>query len=52
MLKILVTDSLFIGPAHVARLEQAGMRVTRLDLPKATEVELIEALQGKDGYIL
>lgn len=52
MKEILVTDSLFIFAEHVEKLEKAGYKVTRLDKPEATEEELIEALQGKSGYIL
>lgn len=50
--KILVTDSLFILDKHVKKLEDAGFEVERLDNPEATESELIEAVKGKDGYIL
>ncbi len=50
--KILVTDSLFIKDKHVKKLEDAGFEVKRLDLPKATEEELIGALRGKAGYII
>lgn len=50
--KILVTDSLFIKDKHVKKLEDAGFEVERLDLPKATEEELIGALRGKVGYII
>lgn len=52
MKKILVTDSLFIKDEHIKKLEDAGLEVERLDKPKATESELIEALKDKDGYIL
>lgn len=50
--KILVTDSLFIFDEHIKKLKDAGYEVERLDTPKATEEELVEALQGKMGYIL
>lgn len=50
--KILVTDSLFIKDKHVKKLEDAGFEVERLDVPKATEEELIGALKGKVGYII
>lgn len=50
--KILVTDSLFVFDEHVKQLEGAGYEVERLDKPNATDDELIEALQGKVGYIL
>lgn len=49
---ILVTDSLFILPNHVARLEREGFQVQRLDKLKATEEELIEAVRSCRGYIL
>lgn len=52
MNKILVTDSLFIGPKYVKRIEDAGFAVERLDKPHASEEELIEAVKGKVGYIL
>lgn len=50
--KILITDTLFIGDEHVKKIEAAGYEVERLDKTAATEDELIEALQGKVGYIL
>lgn len=49
---ILVTDSLFVGPSHVADLEKAGYEVHRLDEPRATEAQLIQVINGKVGYIL
>ena len=52
MKQILITDSLFIFPEHEKRLRDAGFEITRLDKPKATEEELIEAVKGKHGYIL
>lgn len=50
--KILVTDSLFIFDEHVKQLEDASYEVERLDTPKATEEQLIEAVKGKVGYVL
>jgi phosphoglycerate dehydrogenase-like enzyme len=50
--KILVTDSLFIFDEHIKKLQAAGFEVERLDTPKATEEELVEAVKGKIGYIL
>lgn len=50
--KILVTDSLFISDENVKELEKAGFKVERLDKPKATEKELVQAIKGKAGYIL
>ena len=52
MMKLLITDSLFIFPEHEKRLQDAGFEITRLDNPEATEAELIEAIKGKDAYIL
>ncbi len=52
MQKILVTDSLFIFPEHEAQMRDAGFEVERLDKTHATEDELIQALQGKAGYII
>jgi len=52
MKSILITDSLFIFPEHEQKLRDAGFEITRLDKPQATEDELVEALQGKHGYIL
>jgi D-3-phosphoglycerate dehydrogenase len=51
-MKILITDSLFIQAEHENKLRQAGFEIERLDKPEATEEELIEAIKGKDGYIL
>ena len=51
-MKILITDSLFIGKEHEEKLKSAGFEIERLDKPEATEAELIEAIKGKDGYIL
>ncbi|MEK7549780.1 MAG: D-isomer specific 2-hydroxyacid dehydrogenase family protein [Patescibacteria group bacterium] len=50
--KILVTDSLFIFDEHVKILEGSGYEVERLDKPDASEEELVQAIQGKTGYIL
>lgn len=50
--EILVTDSLFIHDDHVKRLEEEGYSVDRLDEPRASDNELIDALEGKEGYIL
>ncbi|MBP7831705.1 MAG: hypothetical protein KA028_01670 [Candidatus Pacebacteria bacterium] len=52
MKTILITDSLFIHAEHEKMLTDAGYQIVRLDKPKATEEELIEAIKGKDGYIL
>lgn len=52
MKQILITDSLFIFPEHEQKLRDAGFELTRLDKPKATEEELVEAVKGKHGYIL
>lgn len=49
---ILVTDSLFIFKEHEDQIRAAGYDIERLDKPKATEDELIEAVKGKVGYIL
>jgi len=50
--EILVTDSLFVHDEHVERLEKHGYSVSRLDKPKPSEDELVEALEGKEGYII
>jgi phosphoglycerate dehydrogenase-like enzyme len=52
MKEVLITDTLFVFPEHEERLRGAGLGVTRLPKPDASEDELIEALQGKQGYIL
>ncbi len=49
---ILITDSLFIFPEHEKMIRDAGYEIERLDKPEATEVELVEAVKGKVGYIL
>lgn len=51
-MKVLITDSLFIFPEHEQKLRDAGLEIERLDIPKATEEQLIQALADKDGYIL
>lgn len=51
-MKILITDSLFISQEHEEKLKNAGFEIERLDTPEATEAELVEAIKGKDGYIL
>jgi phosphoglycerate dehydrogenase-like enzyme len=50
--RILITDTLFIGPRDEQRLEQKGFVMERLAKPDASEDELIEHLHDKDGYIL
>lgn len=52
MSTILITDSLFIGPDEEAQIKAAGYEIERLDKPKASEDELVQAIQGKVGYIL
>ena len=52
MPKLLITNTFFISDAHVARLEQAGYEVVRLDRAVATEQELIEALEGVSVYVI
>lgn len=52
MSKILITDSLFIAKKHVDKLKQQGHEVVRLDKPCASEEELVESIQGVDGYII
>jgi phosphoglycerate dehydrogenase-like enzyme len=49
---ILVTDSLFIHDEHIALINGAGFDVVRLDVPNASEAQLVEAVKGKIGYIL
>jgi phosphoglycerate dehydrogenase-like enzyme len=49
---VLVTDTLFIGTDEEKALTDAGYDIERLDKPQATEAELVEAIRGKDGYIL
>jgi gluconate 2-dehydrogenase len=51
-MKVLITDSLFIFPEHEQRLRQAGLEIVRFDKPEASEAELVEAIKGKDAYIL
>jgi phosphoglycerate dehydrogenase-like enzyme len=50
--KILITDSLFIAKEHEETLTAAGYEIERLDMPEATEDQLVEAIKGKVGYIL
>ncbi len=52
MMKVLITDNLFIFPEHEQLLHQAGLEIVRLDKPEANEAELIDAIKGKDAYIL
>jgi len=52
MKKLLITHSLFMFTEHEIQLEEAGFEIERLDLPEATEEQLIEALKDKDAYIL
>lgn len=52
MKKILITDSLFIFKEHEEKLRAAGYDIERLDKPNASEEELIQAVKGKEGYIL
>ncbi len=52
LMKILITDTLFIFPEHETMLTDAGYEFERLPIPNATEAQLIEAVKGKDGYIL
>lgn len=50
--KILVTDTLFVFDEHVKKMQDAGYEVVRVEKPDMSESELIEALDGKAGYIL
>lgn len=47
-----MTDTLYIRPQHVQQLQAIGLQVERLERSRATEAELIQAIQGKIGYIL
>jgi D-3-phosphoglycerate dehydrogenase len=51
---VLITDSLFIQPGSIYenRLREAGYEIERLDVPEASEEQLIAAIPGKVGYIL
>lgn len=49
---VLITDTLFVGPKQLAMLEAEGLSVQRLEVLKATEDQLVEAIKGKVGYIL
>jgi len=50
--QILVTDSLFVTSEYEQSIRTAGYDCVRLDKPKASEHELIDAIRGKIGYIL
>lgn len=50
--KILVTDSFFIKCSHITKLENAGYEVVHLNVPAATEAQLIEAIGDVSVYIL
>jgi D-3-phosphoglycerate dehydrogenase / 2-oxoglutarate reductase len=49
---ILITDSLFIFKEHEDMLREGGYEIERLDVPKASEEQLVAAIKGKVGYIL
>lgn len=49
---IIITGPTFITPKHVQRLKDAGIESERLSALAASESELCDAVQGKDGYIL
>jgi phosphoglycerate dehydrogenase-like enzyme len=48
---VLVTGERILAEAHIARFEQAGLTVHRLQKPNGTDDELIEALRGKRAYV-
>lgn len=50
--RVLVTDTTFILESNIREIEAAGFSVDRLNKLRASEEELIEAVQGKVGYIL
>ena len=50
--RLLATDSFFIKDENIAKLKEAGYEVIHLDVPAATEEELIEAIQDVSVYIL
>jgi phosphoglycerate dehydrogenase-like enzyme len=50
--KLLATDSFFLKEDNIEKLKAAGYEVIHLDLPAATEAELIEAIQDVSVYIL
>jgi phosphoglycerate dehydrogenase-like enzyme len=50
--KLLITDSFFITDKNVEDLVAAGYEVTRVDIPQATEAELVDAIKGISVYIL
>jgi phosphoglycerate dehydrogenase-like enzyme len=49
---VLITDLLFIEPRHEKILTDNGFSIERLDKPNASEEELVNAVKGKDFYIL
>jgi phosphoglycerate dehydrogenase-like enzyme len=49
---ILITDTLFISPKYVKKLEAAGFAVERNPNGQLPEAELIKAIKGKVGYII
>lgn len=49
---VLITDSLFISKENEDLIREGGYEIERLDIPKATEEQLITAIRGKVGYIL
>jgi D-3-phosphoglycerate dehydrogenase len=50
--KLLLTDSYFVTQAHISELRNSGYEVIHLDVPAATEEQLIEAIKGVSVYIL
>ncbi|MEK7625786.1 MAG: NAD(P)-dependent oxidoreductase [Patescibacteria group bacterium] len=50
--KILITDSFFVPEGHKERLRNAGYEVVHLDKVKASEAEIIKALEGVSVYII
>jgi phosphoglycerate dehydrogenase-like enzyme len=50
--KLLITDSFFVFDDNVKALEAAGYEVIRLDEPKATEQQMVEAIKGTSVYII
>jgi phosphoglycerate dehydrogenase-like enzyme len=50
--KLLVTDSYFVTGQHISELQDAGYEVTHLDVPSATEQQLVDAIKGVSVYIL
>lgn len=49
---ILITDSLFISKENENSIREGGYEIERLDVPKATEEQLVEAIKDKVGYII